>query len=387
MPAPPPRPTPGAHQGHILISRLAALRIINDPDAPQGLRDFLKANMKYDMDACKKLATGEMVGGDADNYVAGLDGACTLPDRIQGTKEGREDLEPYGAPEGKMHFMDMEWLGKDPSYKPDLSNLPKVADISRDVKDPRWKLAGYVPFRVEEMYKKTVANYAQNPLNNEKALHDTGYLIHYIEDCTQPQHATIDFRSYSYLAGKVKQVHEVKTTTEDGKTVVSYRAEGRAINPHGDLEFQLFENDQEPRKTFRQDFWKELTARIDAKAKAQAAPVTTDVAKTPTPYGSFTRALEILSDSYQYLPAVGKAAAAAYASGKFGPTPFFTSEDTINGEKMNTVQLIAQRNADAVLEVEKTLRQAWADAHPKYVPRCQWSVARNQWILCSSRRS
>src|ERR1035437_1506385 len=139
-----------SHQGHILITRMAALRIINDPAAPEGLKEFLKANMKYDLEACHKLATQEVVGGDPKNYQVGLDGACTLPDRIQFLDEGKAGLAPYGAPEGEMHFMDMEWLGKAPAYKADFSNRPTISDVPHDVKDPRWAQAGYVPFRVEE---------------------------------------------------------------------------------------------------------------------------------------------------------------------------------------------------------------------------------------------
>jgi hypothetical protein len=109
-------------------------------------------------------------------------------------------------------------------------------------------------------------------------------------------------------------------------------------------------------------------SRIDAGAKAQ------QLAEHPTiptaPAGSFTRALEILSESYDYLPAVGKAAQAGYGNnGIFDAKAFFTSTDIVHGEKMDTVQLIAQRNADAVLEVERTLRQAWAQAHaPHPIP-------------------
>ncbi len=133
---------------------------------------------------------------------------------------------------------------------------------------------------------------------------------------------------------------------------------------HGAIEYQLFENDDEPRKTFREQYWHELLARIDAHAKERAA--NPSAAFDPSkPYDGFARVIEILSDSYEYLPAVGKAGAAAYASGKFDAEAFFTSEDVIHGEKMTMVQLIADRNAKAVLEVEATWRRAWADAHPK----------------------
>jgi hypothetical protein len=347
------------HQGHILISRLAALRIINDPAAPSGLKDFLKANMKYDLEACRRLAEQEDVGADAENYQVGLDGACTWPDRIIPLKEGKVDLEPYGAPEAKMHFTDLEWLGKEPVYKPDLSSLPKLSEVPRDMKDPRWKQAGYVPFRVEEMYKKVVGDFgaASGGLDNAKTLKDGGYLVHYIEDSHQPQQSTIDFKSYSYQYGKLKAVQEKKKTI-DGMQTVDYfveRKDSRRINPHGDLEFQIFANTHEPRKTYREQFWKELMARVEKKGREEKMPA--------TKLGTFDRTFEILSDSYQYLPAIGKAAIAAYSSGEFNPQAFFSSEDTVKGEKLTIVQLIAEQNAQAVIEVERTLRQAWAEAH------------------------
>ena len=72
------------------------------------------------------------------------------------------------------------------------------------------------------------------------------------------------------------------------------------------------------------------------------------------PYNGFDRAFEILNDSYDYLPAVGKAARPGMPRANSTPSPFSTSEDTIHGEKMMMIQLIADRNAKAVLEVEAT---------------------------------
>jgi hypothetical protein len=356
-----------SHQGHMLITRLAALRIINDPEAPEGLRGFLKANMPWSMDDCRKLAEVDVVGGDPKN-LTGVDAAATLPDRIQMTPDGKKLLEPYQATEFQMHFVDMEWLSKDPVFKADLSSRPAVGEIPRDYHDPRWKLAGYLPFRIEECYKHTSRAFATGAdgkvADNDDALHWAGYLAHYLEDAHQPHHSTMDYRSLSYLAGKVPGVHAIHTTTSDGKDVVTYKADSAEINPHGAIEYQLFENADEPRKMLREQFWNELVARIDAHGKERAAnpPAALDPAK---PYNGFDRTFEILNGSYDYLPAVGKAAQAGYATGKFDAQAFFASGDTIHGEEMTMIQLIADRNANAVLEVEATWRRAWVDAHPK----------------------
>jgi len=352
------------HQQHILITRMAALRIINDPAVPEGLKDFLKANMKYDLDACRKLAVGEKVGFEAKDYLTGLDGACTLPDRIQFTEEGKTIIASYGVTESKMHFMDWESLGKRPMYKPDFSNRPEIADVPRDVHDPRWKQAGYLPFRVEEKYNELVAAFAAPKLDNAQTLKIAGYLCHYIEDCTQPLHGTVDYKSYSYLFGKVPAVHKLTQTLPDGSEIAKYTVDkefSKSINPHDDMEFQLFEDAQEPRKGLREEFWKELNLRIDW--RVHSATTVTPVA--PAKAGTFTRALEILWDSYEYIPAIGKAAQAGYATGQLDLKAFFTSKDTVHGEELDTLQLIADRHAAAVLEVERTLRAAWAEAKGK----------------------
>jgi hypothetical protein len=356
-----------SHQGHILITRLAALRIINDPAAPQGLRDFLKANMKYDLESARVMAvSGEDLGPEGKNYVFGLDGACTLPDRIISTAEGKKKIEPYGQPESKMHFTDMEWLSKEPIFKKDLSNKPDLAAIPKNPKDPRWQEAGFVPFRVEECYNNLVTEFKKSgpDFKNDDALHWTGYLAHYLEDAHQPLHATIDYKALTYLDGKIPSVHAVHTKLSTGGESVSFRVDRNAnVNPHGDIEFELFVNTNEPRKTLREEFWKELTTRIDDKAK-DAAHQPVPIATLAAPYDGYTLALHILSDSYDYIPAIGKAAEAGYSTGEFNPQTFFTSTDTVHGRNLDTIQLIADRNASAVLQVEAALRHAWADAHP-----------------------
>jgi hypothetical protein len=196
-------------------------------------------------------------------------------------------------------------------------------------------------------------------LNNADTVHWAGYLAHYLEDCHQPHHATIDNRSYSYLAGKVPGVHEIHTKTSDGTDAITYRTDSPTINPHTNMEYSLFENTDEPLKTFRAHYWTELTASLDAQAKTLPASSTT------TPYDPFTHAIAILSDSYHYLPAVGDAAQRACATGKFNPTAFFGAQETVDHHPMTLIQIIADRNASAVLAVECAWRAAWAEAHRK----------------------
>jgi hypothetical protein len=366
-----------SHQGHILLTRLAALRITQDEKAPKELRELLDTQMDSDLAACEKLATRVTVGPEpVKEYLTGLDGACTLPDRILATKAGQAVIEPYGMPEASMHYLDLEYFAKEIQYQPDLSSLPAVADFPHDLKDWRYKQAGFVPFRVEEFYKKAVEQFGAGAKADVDATAGVlGYLAHYLEDCHQPHHATIDYKSLSYLAGKVAGVKEIKTKLADGGEAISYRT-GKDINPHGDLEFRLFENADETRATFRKEFWNELTLRIARHAQEAEYQWPEYPSRTAVPYDPFKRSLEILRHSYTYLPAIGKAAQAAYADGKFDVQAFFRSEDTVGGESMTIVQIIAEQNARAVLEVEKTIRRAWDVAHAANAPEVAPGKAR-----------
>ena len=315
--------------------------------------------MAYTMEDCRDLALNQVVGGDPKSPV-GLDDAVTLPDRIGFVEPGKSAvIARMGWRSRRLHYMGMEWFSGDPTYKADFLDRPTLGEISRDVRDPRWKLAGFVPLRIEECYKKTAAGFSGSggKIDNAEVVHWAGYLAHYLEDCHQPHHSTVDNRSYSYLAGKVAAVHEIRTKTSDGKEAITYRVDpGATINPHSNMEYSLFENTAEPLATFRQQYWTELTARIDAHAKSFS---------TPDAYDPFARAIGILSDSYEYLPAVGDAAQHGYSSGKFDAAAFFGAQETVHGQAMTLIQLIADRNASAVLEVEAAWRHAWAEGHSK----------------------
>jgi len=350
-----------AHQGHILLTRLACLRIINDPAAPEDLKAFLKANMKYDLESCRRLATEELVGAEARNHLVGMDGAATLPDRIIDTDEGKTILEPFGVPEAKLHFIDLEYFTADPTYADDLSHKPKFTDVPRDVKDPRFKNSGFLPLRAADVYQRlvTALGTADKPLDNTAAVKWAGYLAHYLEDSTQPHHGTADFKSLSYLVGKVKGV-ESKTSKHADGTQTAYLSVDRKlnINPHGDLEFQLFENTEEPHKTLRVEYWDELQRELK---RLDAEPA----AKEPAKFDAFAVSLTLVLQGYDHLPVVGHAAQAAYETGKFDPAAFFKFQGKGPAGEETIIQLIARQNAAAVRAVEQGLRAAWDEAKKK----------------------
>ncbi len=359
-----------SYQGHILMTRLAALRIINDPSAPQALRSFLRDNMPHTMAECESLAVKESVGAHPEDkselYDRGLDHWSTMPDQVRFLPEGRQKIEPFGAGEGQMHFLDMEVFGPQFSYKDDLSNKPKISDIPHDLSDPRWKLGGFVPLRVEQEWNELrtrMKDLAVYDRSDDPRL--TGYLAHYVEDSTQPHHATVDFKSLTYLCGTLKGLPPVADTPE----LQHLLRAPEGVDPHGAIEFKLFDNADEPLATYRKEYWKNLIGDIDAlSAEAQT---TTQPTTQPIAFDPFHHDLEILSDSYDYLPFVGRASRAGYANGTFDAKAFFTYEGEAKGQKMTMVQLIALQNAKAVLEVEKYWRTAWTAAHAPTTPTTQ----------------
>jgi hypothetical protein len=341
-----------SHQGHVMITQLACLRILNDPKAPQGLKDFIRANTSATMEEVEKLALKQTLGTPRGEINHGIDGYCTLPDRILSTPEGKEPIEPYGVAEALMHFTDLEYFTKQGWYYDDMSGRPKMEEIPHDVTDPRWKRAGFVPLRIEECYKKLVKEFAKGKeMDNEAAAKWAGYLAHYTEDIRQPHHTTADHKSFSYLAGKVPGVPESAAHTDPRAAHVD-----RSINPHGDVEFQLFANAEQPRASIRRIYWRDLVMNLDRLGSEPAA------LQKPGEFDPFHSALTTMYDSYEYLPLVGRAAVEAYQSGAFDPQAFFTYEYAIHGQKLSVVQMIAQQNAKAVLSVEQIWRQAWADA-------------------------
>lgn len=363
---PAPQAQAWAHQGHILITRLAARRIIDDPSAPRGLKNFLKTNMPWSFDDCRRLAEEQTVGIDPaahpEQFDTGLDHWCTMPDQLRTLPEGREPIAPYGANESSMHFLDLEYFSPVRAYKDDLSGKPTLSDIPHDVHDPRFKRAGFVPFRVEECYGKLAAAFGATDAvaHPDDALHWAGYLAHYVQDSTQPHHATMDFKSLTYLAGHVKEIPAA--ATQPGGSLLALHV-GKNIDPHGDLEFQLFENADPPRGQFRQEYWKDMQDDIDQ--LAAAAPKAEDAGS----FDPFRWDLQILGDSYDYLPLIGRAARAAYASGTFDPQAFFTYQGKAHGQDLTILQLIALQNAKAVLHTERAWRSAWRAAHASPPPR------------------
>ena len=229
-----------------------------------------------------------------------------------------------------------------------------------DPRDARYRRGGFLPLRTQECYANLVNAIKAN--DDAATLKWAGYLAHYVQDSTQPQHATVDTKSVSYLAGHVPGVPAA--ATRPGNDAVVRLPKG--MNPHTDMEYTLFAAADEPRATFRRQYWAELSAALATATPpplSEAHPVPTNAASTD---GVFHLDLAVLDDSYAGLPLVGHAAAAAYATGTLDVAAFYGHAGPANGRETTVVKLMADRNAAAVRQVEALYRAAWAEAGARH---------------------
>ena len=346
-----------SHQQHILMVRLTAERLLADPTTPPPLAAFLRANLDpADLTpaALQRLAVTDVVGDDPNAAAHGLDRWVTVPDQVRRKPEGKAKIEPYGATEDSMHNLGAESFdGGDHLYHDDGSGKPDFArDVPFDVRDPRYRRGGFVPLRAQECYVNLVN--AIKAGDGAGEVKWAGYLAHYVQDSTQPQHATVDTKSVAYLAGHVPGVPSAASRPANAGLAEARLPKG--INPHTDMEYTLFASAAEPLATYRRAYWAELQSDLpNATVHPVPANALTD--------GVFRLDLMVLSDSYDALPLVGRAAAAAYRTGTFDPVAFYGHAGLVDGHESTVAQLMGDRNAAAVAQVGLLYRSAWADGH------------------------
>lgn len=337
---------------HIALTRLAAELMINDPSTPPAMKDWLiKANRQnLTMEEEKEWFLHQRVGMFPRNC-DGLGFWGCMPDLAKGTGPRADDIEPFGLPESKLHFTDMEMFNPDPAkrtFKDDLSHKPKVSDFPRDMSDPRWKQAGMLPFRIQDVYAKMVKDFREKKLydapgqypRDEHAAHWAGYLAHYLEDNCQPQHATVDFMARSYFG---------KQNT-------------RAPNVHFLVEGTIDDDDMDDYTPFREEFIELFTAAI----QTVQDPADTD--------DLFTATIEVALKSYDCLPLIGHAAMAGFHMGGTPEAPtghpidkvdaekFYHFKGTVDGVEMTVLEMKAQQMALGVKRVQRVWRMAWDEA-------------------------
>ena len=336
-----------SYKEHIQLTRLAAERLIADPQTPPEMKAWLQTicpGLK-DMAGEKEYFLHTHVGKDISNF-KGLERWAGTPDFL-----AQEKVPEYGIRERELHFIDAELFLKGDQkreYRPDLSGLPKAEEFPKDINDPRYVQAGMLPFRVEQSYNDLVNTIRAGKLGDSEATNaDTaarwaGYLAHYLEDNTQPQHGTMDFMSKSYFANK-----------------------RTAPDVHAVVEYKMIDDEQNDWMSLREEMWP-----LIEKALAEG--------KDPVePKDLFHETIEVTRTSYTALPMIGTAAIASakpaerQANSKSSRAPqdeidlniFFHARGKYLDQEMSVMEMKAHQLAWAVTRVAKTWRRAWDEAH------------------------
>ena len=332
---------------HIQLTRMAAQRLIADPQTPPAMRKWLEDVVPQRLDEAgeRDYFLHKRVG----LFPRGVDGALywvTVPDSAANGDPPGKKAEGYPVAERLLHYVDVEFFMADEAkrtYAHDLSHKPNLADFPDDAADARYLRAGMLPFRVRECYDKLVASIRAGKLNDapgqfprdEHATKWAGYLAHYVGDNTQPHHATVDYKSAAYFADKRK-----------------------APNVHSEVEYRMNDDEADDFMPLREVFWPLFVAAL----KEFEDPVKTD--------DPFKATLEVSLASYDALPLIGQAAMAAAKQGgtpekpegpaeAFDTNVFFRFKGKVGDREMTVLEMKARQQASAVKRIERMWRQAW----------------------------
>lgn len=340
-----------SNKEHIQLTRIATERLMADPQTPAGMKEWLKQ-------ACTGLLSEEQekeyfLKQRVGLFPRGVDGLiywATVPDMMALTGGANERVvAPFGVGERVLHYVDLEYFVREENkrrYRHDLKNKPLLLDIPLDLKDDKWKRAGLLPFRIEQSYgqlvkllraKKLVDSMGQFP-RDEHATKWAGYLAHYLEDNTQPQHATEDYKSRAYFADK-------RTSP----------------NVHWTMEGLLMDDEDHDYPELRAEFRKVLAKQLEDVKD----PIDTADLRTAT--------LEVSLASYDALSLIGVAAMKGYGQGgtpeepkgpigKFDADVFFHTSGQYMGKEMTLLEMKGYQMAWAVKRVEKIWKRAWDEA-------------------------
>ncbi|HZN64310.1 MAG TPA: hypothetical protein VFB66_03350 [Tepidisphaeraceae bacterium] len=338
---------------HILLTRITVSRLLAREDTPAEMKAWLREaapglpDLAGEKDFLLHARLGPFPRGvDGIAYWAVVPDLQALAD--SGAGDRAKKVEPFGVPERALHFIDLELFMEDESrrrFKPDLSNKPRIEDIPCDMADPRFERAGMLPFRVEQCYGELVESLRDGRLNDrpgqfprdDHAAKWAGYLAHYVQDNTQPHHATVDYRSASYFT--------------DPRT---------APNVHADMEFRLVDDEYNDFADLRVAFWEAFVKALE------------DVQDPVTTEDLFRATLEVAMQSYDALPLIGQAAVVAYgahAGGEprrfrdFDAPAFYGFRGVYQGRELTLLELKARQMAWAVKRLEGLLLRAWRESH------------------------
>jgi hypothetical protein len=340
-----------SNKEHIQLTRIAAMRLIQNEQTPAAMKQWLRQTTPglMDIDGERAYLLYKRVG-IVPRDVEGLPYWATMPDMITFTDHPNRTIAPYGVHERRLHFLDVEYFNPDEekrSYRHDLSHKPRLADFPREISDERYRQAGMLPFRIEECYRMLVEQLLGGRLDDrpgqyprdEHAARWAGYLAHYVQDNTQPHHATIDYRSAAYFA--------------EGR---------RAPNVHAEMEYRMVDDDREDFLELRREFWELFVRALDEM---------TDPVETDDPWQA---TIEVALISYDALPLIGLAAMEAAGQGgtpeqpaeppgRFDTGKFMRYRGSFGDREMTVMEMKARQMAWAVIRTERLWRQAWDEAH------------------------
>jgi hypothetical protein len=331
---------------HIMLTRCAARAIVADPAAPKELKQFLAdAQPSLGTVADEQEFLLHKRVGPVPRGVDGLAFWATMPDMVADSAAGKErPVAPFRVPEGQLHYLDLELLNADASrqtFAAALSHKPPLADIPRNMDDPRYRKAGYLPFRIENCYQQTVSAIRAGRLvdkpgqfpHDEHATKWAGYLAHYAADNLMPMHTTVDYQAYSFFPGLAKPP-----------------------KVHFDMEFRLVDDEDADYLELREAFWSLFIGELADAHRPEAGP------------DLWVDSVQIALQSYDALPIIGQAARGAYLQpdGKLKPfdaAAFFSHRGQYEGQDLSVLQLKARQMARSIRWIEYLWLKAWQEAH------------------------
>jgi hypothetical protein len=128
-----------SNKEHIQITRIAAQRLITNPDTPPAMKKWLLrgiAGGPQTLEEEKEYLLRKHVG-ITPRAVDGLPLWATMPDALAMIDKSQKPIEPFGVPQEKLHYLDIERFMKDAS-----AHKPQLADFPKDISDARYKKAG-----------------------------------------------------------------------------------------------------------------------------------------------------------------------------------------------------------------------------------------------------
>lgn len=322
-----------SRKGHVLITRSAVKLLVDDPTTPAALRALLLQGLGdpaklESLDAFVLTEPYTAIMGPLD---PGLELFSYRPDDLA---PKRSPVPTFNNTEDRLHYLNLERFHADPErrkYAPDGSNKAALADVPRDWHDERYATAGLLTFRVEQVYKNLVQSLAVDD-SAEQIYLWMGFLAHYASDAFQPYHSTLNFTGLLCPANQGRE------------------KESRHLL-HAELEETIFSDESPGVKAQVAPFWKRFKDVLNPGANQPAV--------RSEPYDS---TLQTVSESYEHLAFLCRAATAAFEGGGFNRQAWFAYAEVLDGRKTSVAELQGERMALATLAVRTFIRQAWDDA-------------------------